>query len=139
MRTISMGRARLKEWQTSMEEIETLLRDGAGATQAKTWNRYLSVTLQNLLHTLLELKQISENVAVTEALGPGLRQAELLTAVQRTITVLRNTRQHFKSKDLGDLRHELESLLDRGGLAGTTPAPGQTGPIGGGAAQSPTH
>jgi DNA-binding response OmpR family regulator len=112
LRTIANGRARLAEWQHSMEEIETILRETPARGQANQWNRYLSLTLQNLFLTLVELKQISENVAVAEALGPGLQRAELLSAVQRTITVLRNTRQHFKSKDLGDLRHELEAVLE---------------------------
>jgi DNA-binding response OmpR family regulator len=117
LRTLALGRERLKAWQSSLEEIEILLRRAPSREHGNPWNRYLAVTLQNLLLTLLELKQFSENIAVADALGPSLRQAELLTAVQKTITVLRNTRQHFKSKDLGDLRHDLESLLT------TTPPP----------------
>lgn len=111
LRTLASGRARLHEWQTALAEIEGLLRQGTVRDQAGSWNRYLALTLQNVVLTLLELKQFSENLAVADALGPGVRQAELLTAIQRTVAVLRNTRQHFKSKELGDLRHELESLL----------------------------
>ncbi len=126
LRTLALGRERLQAWQASLAEIETLLRHGHRQDQATPWNRYLAVTLQNLMLTLLELKQFSENIAVTNALGPSVRQAELLSAVQRTITVLHNTRHHFKSKDLGDLRRELEALLSTGPTGGAGPLPPST-------------
>ncbi len=114
LRMLAVGRERLQEWQAALGEIETLLQHGATTDQAQPWNRYFAVTLQNLMLTLLELKQFSENTAVTGAVGTPLRQAELLNAVQRTIAVLRNTRHHFKSKELGDLRRELETLVAQG-------------------------
>ncbi len=133
LRTLALGRERLQAWQASLVEIETLLRHNSGPDPANPWNRYLAVTLQNLMLTLLELKQFSENIAVANAIGPSVRHAELLSAVQRTIAVLHNTRHHFKSKDLGDLRRELESLLGGiptggSGLPPTLPVPGQIAP-----------
>lgn len=123
LRALALGRERLQTWQASLAEIETLLRHNSGQDQATPWNRYLTVTLQNLMLTLLELKQFSENIAVANALGSSVRHAELLSAVQRTIAVLHNTRHHFKSKDLGDLRRELEALLSGTLAAGATPRP----------------
>jgi CheY-like chemotaxis protein len=116
LRMISLGQQRLQQWQMQLREIEDLLQRAPGKRHSAPWNRYLSVTLENLLLTLLELKQFSDNAAVAEALGPRLRSAELLAALRRTVTVLRNSRQHFRSKDLGDLRHELESLLRFDGI-----------------------
>jgi CheY-like chemotaxis protein len=123
LRMLSMGQARLQQWQAQIREIEDLLRRAPGRCQPAPWNRYLSVTLQNLLLTLVELKQFSDSAAVAEALGPGLRSAELLAALRHTVTVLRNSRQHFRSKDLGDLRRELESLLRFAGIGETAMAP----------------
>jgi DNA-binding response OmpR family regulator len=130
LQMISKGQERLQEWQAQMREIEELLRRTPGRCQPAPWNRYLSVTLQNLLVTLIELKQFSENATVVEALGPRLRNAELVNAIQRTVMVLRNTRQHFRSKDLGDLRHDLEALL-RVGEANVIAPPGDIGGDGG--------
>ena len=122
LRMLAAGRDRLQNWQTALGEIEALLQHGTGADQGLPWSRYLSVTLQNLVLTLLELKQFSENTAVEEALGSSLRQAELLGAVQRTIGVLQNTRHHFKSKELGELRRELEIIVAH--TPGRPPSPG---------------
>lgn len=44
-------------------------------------------------------------------LPPGRQEPELRMALLETVIVLSKTKNAFKSKELGDLRHKLESLL----------------------------
>jgi hypothetical protein len=42
-----------------------------------------------------------------------LRAVEHVAALRHTVEVLERTRQNFKSKDLADLRRQLEGILSR--------------------------
>jgi hypothetical protein len=44
-----------------------------------------------------------------------LRAVEHVAALRHAVEVLERTRQNFKSKDLADLRRQLEHLLSRPG------------------------
>jgi hypothetical protein len=47
-----------------------------------------------------------------------LTQIDVLSSLRRTVAVLERTRESFKSKDLGELRKDLEGLLRRIDTAG---------------------
>lgn len=43
----------------------------------------------------------------------SLRKVDLVQGLRSAVTVLERTRSHFKSRDLGDLRRDLETLLEQ--------------------------
>jgi hypothetical protein len=59
------------------------------------------IELENLL--IQEGEQLGTNRA--------LEKQELLNALRKTVGVLQKTKDHFKSKELGDLRKDLQTLL----------------------------
>ena len=54
------------------------------------------------------------------------RQQHLSRAIRDAITTLERTRSAFKSKQLGDLRHRLERVLEE---EGEDPPPAGRGPV----------
>jgi hypothetical protein len=69
--------------------------------------------LRNIAASIIDLERSFAVSGPAEGPGPALQKAELLTALRRTVGVLEKTRQSFKSKDLGQLRHDLEDLLGK--------------------------
>ena len=104
-------RHRLQNWDQEVERIQRLLQQSAGADQQATMRSYVRLTLRNLVVGLIDL----ENLLIDEGGRLGLQEAvekqEWHQAVRKTVGVLHKTKDHFKSKDLGELRKELETLL----------------------------
>ena len=73
--------------------------------------------MRNVTDAATDLRVFAECTAQQQgpndkgALMDSARPLLLLNALRETITVLEKTRSSFKSKDLGDLRRKLESLL----------------------------
>ncbi len=74
---------------------------------------YLQVTLRHLGRMLGDLDRSVSLLAADGAGRDTLEKIDLVNGVRRTVEVLERTRDHFKSKDLGELRKELEQLLAR--------------------------
>jgi len=70
--------------------------------------------LEMLFRSLSEVVRASKVVSTPDAVQL-LRHLELVTAIRETITVLEKTKRSFKSKQLGNLRARLESLV--GGIS----------------------
>ena len=117
-RAVAANRNKLESWARDLAEIEDLLRTSPGETIAPTV-AFLNLTLRNLLAVLVDLKHFTEAVAQQPGKDGILQQIALHRALQETIDVLEKTKRSFKSKELGELRHRLENLLQ-------TQPPGET-------------
>ena len=110
-RAVLTTRRRLQEWDNDLKLIESDLRR-TNASPAEPMNDYLKVTLRNLILSLCDLERATAPAAQPEANpAAGLQPMDLVGALRRTVEVLEKTKQSFKSKDLGELRKQLESLL----------------------------
>jgi DNA-binding response OmpR family regulator len=115
-RAIRINHQRIAEWNRALDQLETSLKHSR-QPEATPWQTLLELTLRNITDAATDLRVFAEFTARhpgPEAQGEPLdaaRPLQLLNALRETITVLEKTRSAFKSKDLGELRHKLETLL----------------------------
>ena len=82
---------------------------------------FLSLTLRNVMGSLTDLQQLGRALSGNPVeqhpcqLLNCPRGAQLNEAVRETIRVLEETKNAFKSKALGELRHKLELMLEMDG------------------------
>jgi DNA-binding response OmpR family regulator len=116
-RMISSTRGRLTTLCKDLERIETLLPSSTGDEKNSSLTVFLDLTIQNIAGSLMDLRHLVENVAVTPGQEPEMewlqsaRPLILIAAVRETISVLAKTKGSFKSKELAELRRKLEGLL----------------------------
>ena len=109
LRRVRENRARLQNWEQELEQLQRLLTQPSAAERSSAMRSYLRITLRNLVISLVEL----ENLLNADSEG-GARVVErqaILTTLRKTVSVLEKTKGQFKSKELGDLRKEIETLL----------------------------
>lgn len=109
-RAVSANRNRLETWARDLAQVEEALRTSPSGMPGPT-EAYLNLTLRNLLSVLIDLKQFTEAISQQPGKEGVVQQVALHRALQETIDVLEKTKQSFKSKELGELRRRLESLL----------------------------
>jgi DNA-binding NtrC family response regulator len=101
----------LKDWENELESI--LRQHRSAAMQADgSMLHYLELTIRHIILILAELEQATRAI---EHSSPKVQTSQLFDreiALRRTVDVLRRTKQSFKSKELAELRMELERLLD---------------------------
>ena len=117
-RSMRAGRARLREWDQELARVEAALTRTAGQSAGGPLGSYLRVSLRQVILMLADLERASHTL---EKSGGSLEKMDHVAALRRTVEVLERTKQNFKSKDLADLRRELEQLLatDAGSGPGT--------------------
>lgn len=107
---IQSGRQRLRDWERELARIEQLSRqpaaDGPGAIES-----FIRVSLRQAILVLSDLERATQ--ALDRRAAGQLREVDHVAALRHTVEVLERTRQNFKSKDLADLRRQLEHLLGR--------------------------
>ena len=117
-RVIESAERRLGQWRQEFEHVAAT-RQGT-ALPAPAVDAFLALTLRNVMGSLTDLEHLNRALSGrsgAEAQHPCQllncpRGAQLLAALQETIGVLEETKATFKSKQLGDLRHRLELLVD---------------------------
>lgn len=108
------GRARLQEWEEEIDRVEHLLRKAPLAQAGGPMGSYLRLTLRQVILMLSDLEQASGVLEQpNETPAAVLTQIDHAAALRHTVEVLERTKQNFKSKDLADLRRQLEALLNR--------------------------
>jgi CheY-like chemotaxis protein len=110
-RAVRANRQRLESWAQDLAEIEKVIGGRNETGVLGTLEPFFNVTLRNLLAVLLELKQMTEALAQQSGKEGALKELTLHRALRDAIEVLERTKQSFKSKELGELRHRLEALL----------------------------
>jgi ActR/RegA family two-component response regulator len=104
-------RRRLQDWDKEVERLLRLLEQGAAQDRRSAQQSQVRLTLRNLVIGLVELENLLANEGKTSGFDEALEKQDLLKTIRKTIGVLAETRNHFKSKALAELRKELESLL----------------------------
>lgn len=105
------GRRRLRDWENQLAQIETMLRRPAADGGIAALEDYVRVSLRQAILTLADLERATQ--ALDFRAAGSLRSVEHVAALRHTVEVLERTRQNFKSKELADLRKQLEQLLAR--------------------------
>jgi CheY-like chemotaxis protein len=105
---------RLGSWRQDLQTVPNGLVPGASGI-----DMFLSLTLRNVMGSLSDLTHLGRALAGEPAPGQHAcqllncpRGAQLQAAVKETIRVLEETKSSFKSRQLADLRGQLELLLD---------------------------
>lgn len=116
-RAISATRVQLQEWQQKLESMESWMAQAPGDVSHVPVSTFLDLTLRNVVDALADLKTLTEAIALQRGgqdachlLGCP-RPVLLLEAIREAIGVLESTKSSFKSKDLGELRQKLESIV----------------------------
>ncbi len=105
------SRRRLQDWDREIERLQKMLQQAPAADRQAPMQSYLRLTLRHLVVSLIELENLLIHEGGQLDTDRALEKQTLLNALQKTVGVLQKTRGHFKSKDLGELRKELEDLL----------------------------
>lgn len=121
---LNSGRTRLQDWDREIEHLQKLLHQPATADRPSAMRHYLRLTLRNLVLGLVELESLFLRDDIGLGAGGVIERQNLLNAVRKTIGVLQRTKDHFKSKELADLRKDLENLLKETGAESGTKKPG---------------
>lgn len=109
LRLIRDGRNRLREWESELAQVEQLAGKSTDAAAGGPMQDYLRVSLRQIILQLSDLERATQ--VLDRRAEDRLRQVDHIAALQHTVEVLERTRQNFKSKDLADLRRQLEWLL----------------------------
>jgi len=110
-RAVRRTRQRLQEVGEELRQIEASLAKATSPGAASPMNGFLRVILCNIASSIVELERCTPELGQCENAADGLKKLELISALRHTVNVLEKTRQNFKSKDLGALRHQLNDLL----------------------------
>jgi hypothetical protein len=109
-RALQSGRARLQAWERELQEIEHTLRATSGSPErGGPMGHYLRLTLRQVILMLSDLEQAAASLEG----GAGVTAVDHEVALRRTVDVLERTKQNFKSKELAELRKQIEQLLNR--------------------------
>jgi YesN/AraC family two-component response regulator len=121
-RLVRSGRERLQLWEKEVDAIERELRVAPPGKPGGPVASYLRMTLRQVLLMLADLEQATAGL---ERSGPGsLVSVEHEAALRKAVEVLERTKQNFKSKDLAELRKQLEQLLQKNGPGEGVPEEG---------------
>ena len=105
------SRRRLQDWDREIERLQKMLQQAPAADRQAPMRGYLRLTLRHLVVSLIELENLLIHEGEQLDTDRALEKQALLNALRKTVGVLQKTKDHFKSKDLGELRKELEGLL----------------------------
>ena len=120
VRLVRNTRQRLQDWRQELDRLEQAMSGKTASTAAASVEAFMALTMRNLAGCLTDLQRITDAVN-TPASTPSAcqllncpRPARLTEAVRKTIRVLEETKRSFKSKELAELRQELQELLEQG-------------------------
>ena len=122
---VAIAVARFRSYQVVRGAEERLRRSSTDYADLQTQggpaggvDAFLALTLRNVMGSLSDLEQLGRALSGTSADRHACqilncpRGAQLLEAIRETVRVLEETKGTFKSKQLGELRHALELLLE---------------------------
>lgn len=121
LKALALSQDRLAQWSRDLHRIEQMLKEGRKSSSSEIWDSYLGISFRNLLLALMDFKELAETVWRQERHEATVQEIEFLSAIRQTISVLELTRRHFKSKELGELRHQLEAIIERHSDQGQPP------------------
>jgi CheY-like chemotaxis protein len=108
---VQTRRQRLQDWERELAQIEAQLRHPSADGTPGAMEDFIRVSLRQAIMTLADLERATQ--VLDGRSTDRMRSVEHVAALRHTIEVLERTRQNFKSKDLADLRRQLEQVLAR--------------------------
>ncbi|HEX2860073.1 MAG TPA: response regulator [Lacunisphaera sp.] len=107
---IQAGRRRLRDWDQELQQIAQSVEGAPDANGAgEAMQDYIRVSLRQAILVLTDLERATQTL--DRRASDRLQEVDHVAALRRTVEVLERTRQNFKSKDLANLRRQLEQLL----------------------------
>lgn len=117
----SLVRLRRRHLESVLEDLRNLEQATSHVrvrpTQG-TLDTYLSILSEHMVTSMRDLRALVKVIAAREDAEhsqrrlAGSRPFLLLDALRETVAVLERTKTAFKSRELADLRHKLEALLE---------------------------
>jgi DNA-binding response OmpR family regulator len=120
VRLVRNTRQRLQDWRLELDRIEQVMTGKTENNASASVDAFMALTMRNLAGCLADLQRITEAMNMSAAGQSACqllncpRPAKLTEAVRKTIRVLEETKRSFKSKELAELRLELQELLGQG-------------------------
>lgn len=116
VRQLADTKLKLASWLNDLEQLTEGMRGAPRVPLTTPLDVYLMVTYRNVLDAMLGLKTVLEHSlssgdASKEGSVSGHTPLLLVDALRETIGVLEKTKDAFRSRDLGELRRKLETLL----------------------------
>lgn len=127
-RFIRRRREHLEGVMKDLRQLEKAVDSGHTEIPETTLNTYTALLAEHILSAISDLRAVVGVVSARQESEEARRQLArsrpflLLEALRDTVAVLEKTKRSFKSKELADLRHKLEALLEAPGALGTAPA-----------------
>jgi FixJ family two-component response regulator len=116
-RTIQNSKRRLKRWHHDLTKISDLVTTSCSETSSLTIDAFLTITISNILASMLDIKNLITGITTGRKQGSCQmmncpRIENLANSLVAAINVLEKTKSSFKSKELGDLRLQLERVVN---------------------------
>ncbi len=108
---------RIETWREELYKVEEMMTSSRGDASSVATDTYFSITLSNIADCLIDLKSLSgvrtENTDSKEAchMFNCPRISKLSETLSLTMDVLEKTRTSFKSKELYQLRKQIEKVV----------------------------
>lgn len=110
-RKLQKHRQRFAKWARDLALVEKALREPQAAQKAMPTTQFLQRMSSNFTSLLDDMEQTLGLLVRLRNSGKVFREQELVGLLQRTVGVLEQARQSFKSKRLARLRSEIKTLL----------------------------
>jgi DNA-binding response OmpR family regulator len=116
VRQFDVTRASLQQWFAEVGQLSEGLKSASRVPTSGPMDVYMMITYRNILEALMGLKTVMEHSLSVRPLGDeaplaGPGPLVLVNALRDVIDVLEKSKDAFRSRELGDLRHRLEDLL----------------------------
>ena len=110
-RLVREQRRHLRAWQQQLDGMATELRR-LDANAGDATANFVAMSATNLMAALLDFRRATELLRAAPQNHSAVWHANTVQALEKSVDILERTRRNFKSTELRDLRHELQSLLD---------------------------
>jgi len=120
LRLVRSTRQRLQDSRQELEHLEQSLTSEPDNRGTASVEAFMALTMRNLAGCLTDLQRLTAAINTPAATPTACqllncpRPAKLTEAIRKTIQILEATKRSFKSKELAELRQELEELLEKG-------------------------
>lgn len=110
---------RLNDWRKELNHIHDSISTQSRSDASTPVDAFLNLTFGNIIDMLSDLRHLTGKLALNEVqqqvchLFNCPKLITLTEALQNTITTIEKTKSAFKSKELGELRKNLEELLQQ--------------------------
>ncbi len=116
-RSVRSVKQRLQDWHKGTADIEKLLKDEGQKAFLVSLDTFLELTFQNIIGAVSDLKHLTSTLVEYNLdkepchLLNCPRLSTLVKGLTETIDALEESKNAFKSKNLGEIRKKLEKLI----------------------------